>query len=61
LKATLDKARTKSQNKIGAGGQAIELKHPKEFADTMKIIVLHDQKTDEKSIKMEKFETKNPT
>ena len=27
----------------------------------MKIIVLHDQLTDEKSIKMEKFETKNPT
>jgi len=27
----------------------------------MKIIVLHDQDTDEKNIKMEKFETKNPT
>jgi len=27
----------------------------------MKIVVLHDQATDEKNIKMEKFETKNPT
>jgi len=27
----------------------------------MKISVLHDQNTDEKNIKMEKFETKNPT
>lgn len=39
----------------------IELKNPKEFQDTMKIIVLHDAKTAEKDIKMEKFETKNPT
>lgn len=27
----------------------------------MKILVLHDSTTDEKNIKMEKFETKNPT
>lgn len=27
----------------------------------MKILVLHDAKTDEKNIKMEKFETRNPT
>jgi len=27
----------------------------------MKILVLHDAKTDEKDIKMERFETKNPT
>jgi hypothetical protein len=33
----------------------IELKAPKEYADTMKIIVLHDQDTDLKQIKMEKF------
>lgn len=39
----------------------LELKNPKEFKDTMKIVVLHDAKTDEKDIKMEKFETKNPT
>lgn len=37
------------------------MKNPKEFQDTMKIIVLHDSTTDEKDIKMEKFETKNPT
>lgn len=27
----------------------------------MRILVLHDINTDEKNIKMEKFETKNPT
>ena len=27
----------------------------------MKILVLHDATTDEKNLKMEKFETKNPT
>lgn len=27
----------------------------------MKILVLHDAKTDEKNLKQEKFETKNPT
>lgn len=61
LKDKLEKARKKPQNKIGKGGQLIELKDPKEFADTMRILVLHDQNTDEKNVKMEKFETKNPT
>ena len=35
-------ARANPDNKIGEGGQMIELKAPKEYADTMKIIVLHD-------------------
>jgi len=48
LKTQLEAARKKPENKIGEGGQLIELKAPKEFADTMKIIVLHDQNTDEK-------------
>ena len=61
LKDQLDLARKKPENKIGQGGQLIELKNPKEFADTMKIVVLHDQKTDEKQIKMEKFGTKDAT
>lgn len=39
----------------------IELKAPKEYTDTMRILVLHDQNTDEKNIKMEKFGTKDPT
>ena len=61
LKTRLEKARALPQNSIGEGGSVIELKHPKEYADTMRILVLHDQKTNEKSLKMEKFETKNPT
>jgi len=36
----------------------IELKNPKEYQDTMRVLVLHDSKTDEKNIKSEKFETK---
>lgn len=48
-------------NRLGEGGQLIELKNPKEYADLMRILVLHDSGTDEKNIKMEKFETKNPT
>ena len=54
-------ARKKPGNKIGEGGQLIELKNPKEYQDTMRVLVLHDSKTDEKNIKSEKFETKNPT
>jgi hypothetical protein len=61
LKQQLADARAKPANRIGKGGQAIELKSPKEFQDTMKIMVLHDAKTDEKDLKIEKFETKNPT
>lgn len=57
----LTNARAKKQNQIGKGGQKIELRSPKEYQDSMKILVLHDAQTDEKNIKMEKFETKNPT
>ena len=56
----LEKARKKPENKIGKGGQQIELKDIKEFKDIMRILVLHDTNTDEKNLKMEKFETSNP-
>lgn len=59
--AQLEAARKNPHNKLGKGGHRIELKNPAEFTDTMKILVLHDATTDEKNIKMEKFETKNPT
>lgn len=61
LTAQLTKARAKPENKLGKGGQLIELQSPKVYENTIKIMVLHDSKTDEKSIKSEKFETKNPT
>lgn len=57
----LEAARKKSGNQIGNGGQLIALKSPKEFADTMKILVLHDTKTDEKDLKNENFNTIDPT
>jgi hypothetical protein len=39
-------ARANPENKIGDGGQFIELKKPAEYADTMRILVLHDAATD---------------
>jgi hypothetical protein len=56
----LEAARKKPENKIGKGGQMIDLKDIKEFKDIMRILVLHDTNTDEKNLKMEKFETSNP-
>ena len=55
----MDQARQKPENKIGEGGQIIELKDPKEFADTMRIMVMHDAKSNEKDTKFEKFETRD--
>lgn len=55
----MDQARLKPENKIGEGGQIIELKDPKEFADTMRIMVMHDAKSNEKDTKFEKFETRD--
>lgn len=57
----LEEARKKPENKIGKGGQRIDLKDLKEFKDIMRILVLHDANTDEKNLKMEKFETSNPS
>ena len=61
LQKQLVEARKKPGNQLGEGGQLIELKNPKEYADLMRILVLHDSKTDETQLKTEKFETKNPT
>lgn len=55
----MDDARKKPENKLGEGGQLIELKNPKEFQDTMRIMVMHDPKANEKDTKFEKFETKD--
>lgn len=57
----LAEQRKKPGNKLGEGGSLIAFKNPKEYADTMRVLVLHDSKTEEKGIKSEKFETKNPT
>lgn len=48
LSKQLEDARKKPGNRIGKGGVKIPLKSPTEFADTMRILVLHDTKTDEK-------------
>jgi len=39
-------ARASPENKIGEGGQFIELKKPEVYQDTMRILVLHDANTD---------------
>ena len=57
----LENDRKKPEYKIGDGGFLIELKNPQDFADTMRVLVLHDTKTPISDIKMEKFETKDNT
>ena len=56
----LEEARKKPENKLGEGGQLIELKNPKEYQDLMRILVLHDVNTPIKDIKSEKFNSKDP-
>jgi hypothetical protein len=63
LSKQLEQQRKKPGNmiKYKDGGQKIELKNPKDYSDTMRVLVLHDSKTPEEQMKAEKFETKNPT
>lgn len=41
----LESDRKKPEYKLGDGGFHVPLKDPSEFADTMRILVLHDTKT----------------
>ena len=53
-------ARKRQENKLGKGGFEIPLKDPKEFANSMNVIVMQDPKTTTDNIIMKKFDTKNP-
>jgi len=45
---------------LGKGGFAIDLKSPKEFADSMRVVIMTKPDQDEKNIKAERFDTKDP-
>lgn len=55
----LKEARAKKENKLGDGGFQIELKDPKDFENTMRVVVMTDPKEEESKIKAEKFDTKD--
>lgn len=52
-------SRAKKENKIGAGGFKIALKNPKEFENSMKVVIYNDINQAEDSIVVSKFNTKN--
>lgn len=62
LAEQLEASRGKPENKLGKGGFKIPLKDPAEFENTMHVIVFNDATgaLDEKTIKEEKFNTKDP-
>jgi len=58
LKNQLEAARKNPANAIGEGGFMIALKDPKEFDNTIRVVVL-DGPNKEESIKEDKFDTKD--
>lgn len=44
---------------MGEGGFFIDLKDPKDFENTMRVVVMTDAKENESKIKAEKFDTKD--
>jgi len=59
LKKQLSEARTHKENQLGEGGFQIQLRDPKEFDSTMRVVILPQK--DESKAKMEKFDTKDQT
>jgi hypothetical protein len=59
LVVQLKQARAKKENQLGDGGFMIELRDPKEFENTMRVVVMADPKMSESKIKSEKFDTKD--
>ena len=59
LKEQLKVARAKKENHLGEGGFLIDLKNPKDFENSMRVVVMADPKENESKIKNEKFDTKN--
>lgn len=59
LSKQLKEARAKKENKLGEGGFEIAFVEPKEFENTMRVVVMTDPKISESQIKAEKFDTKD--
>jgi len=60
LEKQLEEARKKPENKLGRKGALINLKNPKDFENSMRVVVFNDPKLNEKTIKNERFDTKDP-
>jgi hypothetical protein len=59
LITALSAARAKKENHMGKGGFKIELKDPRDFENTMRVVVMTDALENESKIKAEKFDTKD--
>lgn len=59
LTKQLAAARKKPENKLGKGGFLIELKDPKSFENSMRVVVMGNQNLPEKEIKAERFDTRD--
>ena len=59
LDKQLNEARKKPENALGKGGFLIDLKNPKEFYDSMRVVIMTKPDQDEKNIKAERFDTKD--
>ena len=58
----LQEQRKKKDNQLGKGGFLIELKNPKDFQNTMDLILAApDKNLDENKIMVQHFDTKNAT
>ena len=62
MTAKLAEQRKKKDNQIGKGGFMIELKNPKDFQNTMDLVLAApDKNLDENKIMVQHFDTKNAT
>ena len=59
LTRQLKESRAKKENQLGEGGFLIDLVDPKEYENTMRVVVMTDSKEPENKIKAEKFNTKD--
>jgi hypothetical protein len=59
LDKQLNEARKDPENALGKGGFLIDLKNPKEFSDSMRVVIMTKPDQDEKNIKAERFDTKD--
>jgi hypothetical protein len=60
LKSKLDEDRKKPENKLGEKGFLIDLTNPKDFENSMRVVVFNDPHLNEKTVKNERFNTKDP-
>lgn len=60
LEKQLEEDRKKPENALGQKGVKIDLKNPKDFENSMRVVVFNDPHLNEKTVKNERFDTKDP-